>query len=205
MSKQEWAQIEEPLIEIEGLLDVVLDKAHILDILDNWGIEYSVCRTGEFTHRTKCPFPLHAFGDERTASFFVSEEQNKFYCFGCNSGGNTIDLVRLYAGKPFYEAAKWLAKFVGLASNNLEDELENINKTQRRDPEHKVMTHVLRTGIVIREFLHEIKGKKEYKEWCKWADKRFAHLDKYLDQLEDDSWQTAKNYHDKVIEYLKRK
>jgi len=203
MSEQDWGQIDEPLLEIDGLLDVVLDKVNILDILDKWGIEYSTCRTGEFTHRSKCPFPLHAFGDERTASFFISEDQGKFYCFGCNSGGNAIDLVRLYAGKPFYEAAKWLAKMAGISGSS-DEELESIGSSRRRDPEHKVITHVSRTGRAIRNFLCTIKGKNEYEEWCAWADKRFMRLDKYLDQLSDDDWEKAKNYHDKVIKFLEK-
>jgi len=205
MSTQGWGEIDEPLLEIEGLLDVVLDKAYILDILDKWGIEYTLCRTGDFSHRTKCPLPLHAFGEERTASFFISEDQNKFYCFGCNSGGNTIDLVRLYAGKPFYESAKWLAKFVGLTHDELNGDLENVAHTQKRDPEHKVATHVFRAGTTIREFLYSIKGKKEYDGWCEWAGKRFAKLDKFLDKLKDDDWKIAKDYHDKIDKHLKRK
>ncbi len=206
MSVKGWDQIEEPLLEIEGLLDVVLDKVNILDILDKWGIEYAACRTGEFTHRMKCPFPLHAFGDERTASFFVSEEQNKFYCFGCNSGGNVIDMVRLYAGKPFYESAKWLAQIAGVTDGNIDEEdLSGISRSKKRDPEQKVSTHVFRAGVEIRNFLNSIKGKKEYNEWKNWADKRFAKLDKYLDQLEDDDWKIAKDYYDKIVQYLKRK
>ena len=199
-----WTEINEPLLEVDGFIQAILDKVYILDILDKWGIEYSVCRSGEFSHRAKCPLPLHAFGEERTASFFISEDQNKFYCFGCNSGGTIIDLVKLYAGKPFYEAAKLLAVEAGLTSDNLEEAMENVVIKERRDPEEKVATHVYRTGLVIREFLKKIKGKREYSDWCKWADKRFAKLDKYL-EMDDDEWKIAKEYHDKVISYLEGK
>ena len=71
ISNESQISIDEPILEIDGLIDSVLDKTCILDILDTWGIEYSPCRTGEFSHRTKCPLTLHSFGDERTASFFI--------------------------------------------------------------------------------------------------------------------------------------
>jgi len=205
MSENGWDKIDEPLIEIEGLIGVILDKVNILSILDKWGIEYSACKTGEFTHRAKCPFPMHSFGDERTPSFFVSEEQNKFYCFGCNSGGNTIDMIRLYAGKPFYEAAKWLAEIAGITSGNIDESLLNITKKEKRDPEHKIVTHVFRTGIVIRKFLKSIEENADYKEWVEWADKRFIKLDKYLNDLKDDDWEVVRDYHNKIVKYLKRK
>lgn len=202
MAAEKWEDMNEPLLEVDGLLDVVLDKANILNILDSWGIEYTACRTGEFTHRTKCPFPIHAFGDERTASFFISEEQNKFYCFGCNSGGNVIDMVCLYAGKPFYEAAKWLAKFTSVDESSCDEIV--IGKNKKRDPEHKVSTHVFRAGNIIREFLQKNEGKAEYNDWRIWADKRFTKLDRFLDSLKDDDWQKAKEYCEKIEKYLKR-
>jgi hypothetical protein len=202
MSVVKWTEIDEPLLETDGLIDTLLDKICILDILDRYEVEYSICRTGEFSHRAKCPFPLHAFGDERTASFFASEDQNKFYCFGCNSGGSAIDFVILYEGKPFYEVAKSLARSMGITADDLDG--DNIVKKERRDPEHKISTHVFRTGVQIREYLNSIKGKQEYNKLCEWADKRFVTLDKYL-ELGDDDWKVAKAYHDKVVNYLKSK
>ena len=205
MSANEWDKIDEPLMEIDGLIKAILDKVNILDIIDKWGIEYSPCKTGEFTHRMKCPFPVHAFGDERTPSFFISEEQNRFCCFGCNSSGNTIDMIMLYEGKPFYEAAKVLAAHAGITSGNIDESLLNITKTKRKDPEHKIITHVFRAGIIIRNFLVSIKDDPDYEKWKVWADKKFIVLDKYLNKLEDDDWEIAKGYCDKINKYLKRK
>ena len=93
MAVADWTEIHEPLWEIDEFIDVVLDKVFILDILDKYGVEYSACRTGDFSQRTKCPFPKHLDGSERTASLFISEEKNSFYCYGCNSGGNVINFV----------------------------------------------------------------------------------------------------------------
>lgn len=198
-----WTEITEPVFEIERFTDIVLDKIHILDILDTWGIEYSPCQTGEFTHRARCPLIKHLSGNERTASLFISEETQSFYCFGCNSGGTVIEFAILYIGKPRDEVIKLLAEHAGITAHNAEENLEGMSRNKKRDPEQRVATHVLRTGIQIREYLHSIKEKQEYNKWCKWAEKRFTHLDQYLNTLGDDDWKVAKIYYDKVVNYLK--
>lgn len=198
MSVEEWTSISDPIWEIDGIIDTILDKTCILDILDTWGVKYSVCRTGDFTHKSKCPLELHAFGDERTASFFVSEETNKFYCFGCNSGGNIINLIELYLGKPFYEAAKWLLKFSEISL----DDIDSISKAEKRNPEEMVLTHVYRSGILVRDHLHSVRGSNNYEKWCKWADKRFNKLDEFLYKLSDDDWKIAKAYYEKIDKFL---
>ncbi|KKN11739.1 hypothetical protein LCGC14_1023420 [marine sediment metagenome] len=203
MTVLNWTEIDEPIFEIEEFTDIVLDKVHILDIFDKLGIEYFPCQTGEFTHRTRCPLTKHLFGNERTASLFISEETQSFYCFGCNSGGTVIEFATLYIGKPRDEVIKLLAEHVGVTSSNAGENLESLSRNKKRDPEQRVATHVLRTGIQIREHLHSIKGKQEYDKWCKWANKRFACLDRYLNTLSDDDWKVAKIYYDKVVNHLK--
>jgi len=201
----DWADINMPWFEVDEFIEILVDKVHILDILDKWGIEVTACPSGEFTHRLRCPLPAHADGGERTASFFISETQNKFYCFGCNSGGSVIDLISSYAGKPFHESVKWLAAYAGMTGENLEDDLKNLPKREKRDPEKMVSTHIFRTGILIRDYLNKIKGKRDYNKWCEWADKKFIKLDKCLNKLSDDDWEIAKLYHDKVMNYLESK
>ena len=78
-----WQDIKSPWAEIEGLQEIVLDKVAILDILNKYGIECMQCSSGEFTHKLRCPLPAHSNGNERTASMYLSEKNNSFYCFGC--------------------------------------------------------------------------------------------------------------------------
>jgi hypothetical protein len=201
---KDWTEIDMPWVEIDAFADIIIDKTHFLDILDQWKIEYMPCSSGEFTHRMKCPLPEHGSGNERTASCFISQEQNKFYCFGCNCGGNIIDFVRLYTGKPFYEAVRWLAAYAKITSEGLEEGLKNIPKKEKRDPEKMLSTHIFRSGVLIRNFLNLIKGKKEYEKWCNWADKRFEKLDKFSNELTDNEWEIAKMYYDKISNHIKK-
>lgn len=55
----------------------------------------------------RCNCPVH---NENTPSFVVSPAKNICKCFGCGEGGGPIQLVMLVEGKPFREAALWIAK-----------------------------------------------------------------------------------------------
>lgn len=49
--------------------------------------------------------PLH---EEKHASFFIYPDSNSCWCFGCNQGGNHINLVRLMHEYTFPEAVRFL-------------------------------------------------------------------------------------------------
>ncbi len=55
--------------------------------------------------RIVCLCPLH---EEHTPSFFIYPDSNTCWCFGCNQGGNSINLVRLLHNYSFKEAVNYL-------------------------------------------------------------------------------------------------
>ncbi len=61
-----------------------------------------VRRTGK-TFVGRCP--LH---DDRSPSFYVYPESNSFYCFGCNKGGNGINLVMEKEQMAFKDAVHFI-------------------------------------------------------------------------------------------------
>lgn len=194
----EWAEIEAPWLEIDQYADILLDKIDFLDILDECGVEYWDCRSGEFTHRMKCPLPIHDFGGERTASMFLDTDKNKFYCFGCNSGGSVIDFISLYQGLAYYEAIEFLTKFVDISAS---DAL-NLPKRRRKDPEDMVETHVFRASVMLRDYLVSFKGTDKYNKMQIWTDKQFIKLDSYLNRG-DEMCQKAREYCSKLSNHIK--
>jgi DNA primase len=56
------------------------------------------------TLKAKCPFH-----NEKTPSFFVSNERNSYYCFGCGKGGDIFNFVEEFEGLDFKGALKLLA------------------------------------------------------------------------------------------------
>jgi hypothetical protein len=122
----------------------------------------------------------------------------------CNSGSSIVDFVRLYMGKPYYEALRWLASFAHITSENLED-LKNLPPKEKKDPEHTVMRFVYKMGILLRTFVEQHKDRKDYAKWSVWADKQFVRLDEMTDRLKDEDWEKVKAYHDKLENYLRSK
>ena len=199
----DWGEINEPWYELDNFVAIILDKIHILDILDKYEIEYIRASSGNFTHKLRCPFPDHLSGNERTASLCISDKNNDFYCFGCNNRGNVVTFMMLYLGVPYYKALGLLTKYWNITDNDIDEEL--LRPKEKRDPNHTVIPHIFRAGVLIKEFLVSLKGSKNYPQWCIWADKQFKRLDHYLDTLTDNQWETAKKYCDCLSEYIKNK
>ncbi len=59
--------------------------------------------------RGLCPF--HS---EKTPSFFVSEEMQRYKCFGCGEAGDVFTFLEKYEGMTFSEALEYLAERAGI-------------------------------------------------------------------------------------------
>lgn len=195
---KDWHEIDEPWFIIDDFDSVISDLLSIIDILEMFEIEYSYCRTGEFTHKLRCPF--HADGEERTPSCYVSQDTNSFYCFGCNSSGNLIDFYAKYIPCPYFKAMEELSAIVGItAGSDIQNLTDNLPKREKRDPEKTIAFYVFKTGNLVRDYLSKIKNSNEYNKRLLWADKKiFPKLDLLLDKATDDDWEKAKDFFDKV-------
>ena len=57
---------------------------------------------------------LCPFHNEKTPSFCVYPENNSFYCFGCNKGGDIVTFIMGVENLDFTEAVRFLAQRVGM-------------------------------------------------------------------------------------------
>lgn len=98
-----------------GLLDVDALKGAIPleDLVETLGVNLS--RQGR-EMKGLCPFH-----EEKTPSFTVTPDAQKYYCFGCGASGDHIDFVQDYFNVNFKEAADRLAGIVGRDSYELPD------------------------------------------------------------------------------------
>lgn len=74
-----------------------------------------------------CPF--HA---EKTPSFSVSPDRQRFRCWGCQAGGDVIDFIRLRDGVDFRGARDYLAARAGLSMEASPEDRRAIQKAREK-------------------------------------------------------------------------
>jgi len=75
--------------------DIIKIVSHFIDIKKD-GVNF----------KGKCPFHL-----EKSNSFIVNSQRQKYKCFGCGASGDSIDFVINYKGFKYKEALEWIAGF----------------------------------------------------------------------------------------------
>ncbi len=88
-----------------------------VDIADEIGQRLELKRAGS-SYRALCPF--HA---EKSPSFFVNPQIQRYRCFGCGANGDVIEFLEQYEGMTFLEALQYLADKTGI-------KLEKFAKTK---------------------------------------------------------------------------
>ena len=93
--------------------------------------------------------PLHS---EKTPSFVVYLDQNRFYCFGCHAHGDQITLYAAYKGMTNSEAIRELAEYLGLSRNLSPAEQRRAMRNRRKLREKK------RLESAVQERIREVFG-----------------------------------------------
>lgn len=71
-----------------------------------------------FDKNKKQNFSLCPFHKEKTASFFINDKKQLYYCFGCKRGGNIINFIMEYKKLNFNEAIIFIINFYNLNKIN---------------------------------------------------------------------------------------
>lgn len=61
--------------------------------------------------KARCRLPGH---DDQHPSFSILSQTNRYKCFACNRGGDTIELVKIMLGTNFLGACRWLSDQFGI-------------------------------------------------------------------------------------------
>ena len=104
-------------------IEKVLESTDIVDLISSY---IPVKRAGS-AFKANCPFH-----HEKTPSFTVSPQRQRFHCFGCQKHGNAIGFVMDYEGLPFVEAVKKLAAKAGIPiiEQAIDPEAERARKSK---------------------------------------------------------------------------
>ncbi len=88
-----------------------------INIVDEVGQRLDLKKAGS-SYKALCPF--HS---EKTPSFFVSPQLQRYRCFGCGASGDVIEFLEKYEGMTFLEALRYLADQANI-------KLEEYTRTQ---------------------------------------------------------------------------
>jgi len=130
-------------------LEQLKNTVDIVDVVGYAGVTLS--KSGRH-HKGICPF--HS---EKSPSFFVYDDTQSFYCFGCGKGGDAITFVMSYEGLEYVDTVKSLATRYGVPipnNDNIYDE-----KSKLRDKIYKI------NRVVARHYFNNLiseKGKIAY-------------------------------------------
>jgi len=95
-----------------------------IDIIELIGERVELKRSGR-NWRGLCPF--HG---EKSPSFFVSEEMQRYKCFGCGETGDVYNFLEKYEGMTFNEALQYLAERAGVALKEYQPSADDEKRRQ---------------------------------------------------------------------------
>jgi len=118
--------------------EVIAQVLAAVDIVDIVGAVVDLKPSGSNRYVALCPFH-----QEKTPSFHVTREKQKFYCFGCQKGGDVIAFLREFEGLSFNDALRRLAERAGIRLPAT---------TERTDNEEHLRARLLELNNVAAKF-----------------------------------------------------
>lgn len=104
------------------LKDVVEKIKESVDIVDFINSKVPLRKVGK-NYKALCPFH-----NEKTPSFYVSQNLRMFHCFGCGISGDVIKFVQEFEKVSFLDAVKILGEYANIEVDLKEDELDKYYK-----------------------------------------------------------------------------
>lgn len=95
-----------------------------VDIVELVSTRVQLKKTGA-NYSGLCPFH-----QEKTPSFSVSATKQLYHCFGCGTGGDSIQFLEAYDNLSFIEAIKKLADWAGMKMPTTPEQLQKQEKTK---------------------------------------------------------------------------
>lgn len=112
-----------------NIVDEIKERANLADIAGRYT---QLDRAGS-NGRLRGLCPLH---QEKSPSFFVFSDSQRWHCFGCNRGGDVFDLLEAREGHDFRTALQEMARQTGI---DLPDMTDTQRERQRLDREREAV------------------------------------------------------------------
>lgn len=119
-----------------------IDAAEVHDVLSDF--LHDLRKNGTVY---KCCCPFHS---ERTPSFTVNPARNRWHCFGCGKGGDSVEFLREHQNMSFSEAIEYLCR-----KYSIPIEYEKKERTQEETDRFKKKESLLIALSIVQEFFVE--------------------------------------------------
>ncbi len=134
-------------------MDTVTEVKEKLDIAEFIGRYVQLKRTGK-NYKGLCPFH-----NEKTPSFIVSPDIQRYRCFGCAKSGDIFNFVMDYEGMEFGEALKFLADKAGV-------EVKEV-KNPQFDKQKELTKKVIEINTLALKFYNYLLTKHKVAEFAR--------------------------------------
>lgn len=198
-TKNEWPISQE---EMQNIAKPLAATISFVDLANKYCKKIESIASATFTHRCICPNPFHKNGSERSPSFYFSES-NKFYkCFGCQINGDIFDFITLTEGVPRHDVISNLVK-----NGNSSLEKLQSGSSGSSDIDFANMSFELNLDLScnIRKYLVSRKDTPFYEKECRWADAVFKRIDETFSRFATNDFQQIKSFHSQILLELSRR
>lgn len=118
----------------------IKERVNIIDVIGRY---IKVTKAG-INHKACCPFH-----NEKTPSFFISEQRQTFTCFGCGEKGDVIEFVQKYEHMDFKTALRTLFDMSGLPESDWNENREKNKEEQEKDIAKKQAGNALSLAVRV--------------------------------------------------------
>lgn len=118
----------------------IKERVNIVDVIGRY---IKVTKAG-INHKACCPFH-----NEKTPSFFISEQRQTFTCFGCGEKGDVIEFVQKYEHMDFKAALRMLFDMSGLPESDWNESREKTKEEKEKDDAKKQAGTALSLAIAV--------------------------------------------------------
>ncbi|HCC00251.1 MAG TPA: DNA primase, partial [Ruminococcaceae bacterium] len=110
----------------------MIPESFLQELKDRCDIEQIISRYVDLRKGGRTLVGLCPFHSEKTPSFHVYPDDQHFYCFGCETGGDVITFIRKIENLDYREAVEFLASQAGLSMPAEDHETDQIARNRMR-------------------------------------------------------------------------
>lgn len=190
------------LEEMQGIAKPLAAKLSFSTLAHKYCRKIESVASVTFTHRCTCPNPFHKNGGERTPSFYFSDKDKFYKCFGCNISGDIFDFITLTEGIPWHISVTDMLQNGDINIQSLQEAADGLSDIELANYLFDLNLDISNN---IREYLITRRETTIYEAECKWADHLLKRIDETFIKLIDSNFEQAKAFHSQVLMEISRR